>query len=554
MLADVDSGTDPSELLLSAARTAFDVTISESIDLSAIQTRAVALILSKHQSVTNFLVALHIVESFYDWQRSRSTRKKGNQSKLKTRKYPISVLSHVFSTEINSFVKQMMASSDDLENIVATFVFDVNFDKRARQRKSGHPTIFKTQCCYFAGRVSELNKPKMVEFLRKMKDEEFPPREREGAVISTQLNTRDVMMLKRTIVISQSTLQDVTAERSYAELLLSNREEMLFNCGVYLEYYGDVRLSPTGHMMSKDDGRMPCDKTISRLRSRLGSVENRRFSLIEFVTFLGLTQRRFEIGRLHDHFRVADRNLITEVLQSDEGGILPPMVKGYASRIYEDLSRGSFDLGAMLYEWGYLKRIERTGWLRRRDTAPTEVQIRWKDVRIESVADHTIMAMLICLMFLEASEEDGQRIDRDRVLRMLFIHDLSEARLGDNLPGRISPQKEVDVMYEYAAFCTYNGVVDLWELPILLKEFNEKSSIDARVARDIDLLEFALQSRIYKDGIGVSDQESTESVFHSMTTLTVKQVFRQLKNFPIGDLRGSKVPPKVWPYDQERQT
>lgn len=113
---------------------------------------------------------------------------------------------------------------------------------------------------------------------------------------------------------------------------------------------------------------------------------------------------------------------------------------------------------------------------------------------------------------------------------MLIVHDLAEARTGDLLTN--DPEVELEVLWQYGAFATYSGVGDLWRIPLAFREFAFGTSIDARIARDIDKLHFLLKSRTLSPGLSESERQQCERTVEEIKTVTVSTLCRRLAGFP----------------------
>ena len=69
-----------------------------------------------------------------------------------------------------------------------------------------------------------------------------------------------------------------------------------------------------------------------------------------------------------------------------------------------------------------LKYIKRAGWI-------SKVKI----VNPESVADHTFSMCAVSMIL-----SDILRLDTERVMKMVILHDMAESIIGDYMPGQIS--------------------------------------------------------------------------------------------------------------------
>lgn len=178
-----------------------------------------------------------------------------------------------------------------------------------------------------------------------------------------------------------------------------------------------------------------------------------------------------------------------------------------------------------------LKHVPRTGWLDR-GVPPMEA---------ESVADH---AFGVALLAWAAAEEDSS-LDRNRVLALALIHDLAESIAGDRTPYEradvaarsdsderitflnqrhvLSPERRAEKRAAEAdAFARI--IADLpetarAELTALWREYDERSTPEARFVKQTDILETYLQSLAYarsRPGLPVASfaAEVAEAVTH----------------------------------------
>jgi 5'-deoxynucleotidase YfbR-like HD superfamily hydrolase len=165
------------------------------------------------------------------------------------------------------------------------------------------------------------------------------------------------------------------------------------------------------------------------------------------------------------------------------------------------------NIATVLRECNDLETLERTGWVKRRyEATGGSAREFWKTRRIESVSEHTQSVVNLAETFLHSSPSGEEQYSKERVISLLRIHDLAEARLGDRIQG-LDYRTELEALYKYAAFATYRGIGDLWSIAERFKEFSEGRTLEARIARDLDLLQFILKSRLYRAGLSVEDAE-----------------------------------------------
>ena len=131
-----------------------------------------------------------------------------------------------------------------------------------------------------------------------------------------------------------------------------------------------------------------------------------------------------------------------------------------------------------------LKEVPRTGWI-------------IKGVKnAESVADHTWGVSLLGLLLAP------ENIDKNKLLKMIIVHDLGEITPGDvrweegtKVIGSQSKKrnKELSVMQElFQAYPEKEIYISL------LREFNEQKTSEARYLKQIEKLEMVIQAYIYE--------------------------------------------------------
>ncbi len=140
------------------------------------------------------------------------------------------------------------------------------------------------------------------------------------------------------------------------------------------------------------------------------------------------------------------------------------------------------DIAIFLYEMGQLKRVRRSGWWIAGIDHP------------ESVAEHEFRVAIIgyVLAYLEGANPM-------KTVMMCLFHDTHEARLND--PHRVARNYLSGTEAERRALREQisrlpQEISD--ELLPLISEFEERKSVEARLARDADLLECLIQAREYQ--------------------------------------------------------
>jgi putative hydrolases of HD superfamily len=131
-----------------------------------------------------------------------------------------------------------------------------------------------------------------------------------------------------------------------------------------------------------------------------------------------------------------------------------------------------------------LKTTKRTGWVMREVPDP------------ESVADHS---WRITLMAMVAAFSD--EVNTDKCIKMALVHDLAEAAVGDITPhcgvsDTDKHQMELNAITKMTSMLGASmgseDILSLW------KEYEEGSSEEAKLVKDMDKLEMILQAQEYE--------------------------------------------------------
>ncbi len=135
---------------------------------------------------------------------------------------------------------------------------------------------------------------------------------------------------------------------------------------------------------------------------------------------------------------------------------------------------------------GGLKRLSRRGWMKKGVPEP------------ESVADHTFRTTLIAMVL-----SDLHGLDTQKAMRMAILHDLAEVIIGDPLPKERS-KKAIDLKEEAAMEALLKmlpeGLRTIYNKT--WQDFRKGASEEARLVREVDILERLLQAFEYeKKGI-----------------------------------------------------
>ncbi len=139
-----------------------------------------------------------------------------------------------------------------------------------------------------------------------------------------------------------------------------------------------------------------------------------------------------------------------------------------------------------------MKRLERTGWLKHKVPRP-----------IDTTASHTTGAAI--LGWVRAREEG---LNADKVVKMLLIHDLVEARMGDPDATRVDRQKKMRKEdLGFAEMLPLLPEAFREEAHKLFMEFQKQETKEAILAMECDKLDTLLQALEYSREVPGIEQE-----------------------------------------------
>ncbi|PIZ52412.1 HAD family hydrolase [Candidatus Woesearchaeota archaeon CG_4_10_14_0_2_um_filter_33_13] len=166
-----------------------------------------------------------------------------------------------------------------------------------------------------------------------------------------------------------------------------------------------------------------------------------------------------------------------------------------------------------LYETGQLKRVKRSGWWLINVNDP------------ENVAEHSQRAAVIGYFLAKI-----EKVDVHKVVMMCLFNDIHEARLNDlhKVGHRYIDFKEAESKAHAEQMKELDGYGD--ELLQFLTEFQKRETKEARVARDADLLENAVQAKEYIK-IGYADAQNwIDNIKTILKTESAKLLLTEIEN------------------------
>jgi putative hydrolases of HD superfamily len=137
------------------------------------------------------------------------------------------------------------------------------------------------------------------------------------------------------------------------------------------------------------------------------------------------------------------------------------------------------------FELHHLKQLYRQGWLR--VGIPRET--------CESVAEHSFFVALLCLFLADTCFPEA---DASKLVRMALLHDVGEARAGDITPHDGVSREEKQHREREAVQRIFSELPRGADYLALWEEYEQGTSFEARLVRQVDRLEMGLQATVYE--------------------------------------------------------
>ncbi len=140
------------------------------------------------------------------------------------------------------------------------------------------------------------------------------------------------------------------------------------------------------------------------------------------------------------------------------------------------------ELANFLFEVGYLKNVDRSGWWLLGNKAP------------ESVAEHSFRCTVLGYILAKL-----EKVDTFKVIMMCLFHDVHEARTNDlhKIAQKYINLEEAGDKVTKEQLEPLKGSVG-GEIEDALSELTSQESRESMVAKDADILECAMQAREYQ--------------------------------------------------------
>lgn len=160
---------------------------------------------------------------------------------------------------------------------------------------------------------------------------------------------------------------------------------------------------------------------------------------------------------------------------------------------------------------GKLKRLKRAGWVRAGVPDP------------ENVADHSYRVAMLALLLAPRLG-----VETEKTLKLALLHDLAEARVGDLTPADGVAPADKRAREEAAFDAIVASLPEGSALGVLFREYEDASTPEARIVRQLDRLEMAMQALEYERETGLNLAEFWISARAALDHPLLVQLFERL--------------------------
>lgn len=462
-MALIETGGDE-EKLKSISKVLFQYVFDEAGNMEEREFNAAEWSLPhKHNTYLEFLIVYHIV------------------NQIKERSTDCSFFRIMLTAAANHFMASFLKEDFSLQETLLHFIVE-NYEEFDVQQKSNG--------AYWLGKITYKNLANSaVEFLRMEYDAVKPLVEGRNQMNQENL---DYQFLFRSICMGLLLQGQVKTADEYGTILIMNDVANAVNRGATIEYYGDgcQIVPPDGYNLDVElsTGEQALKILTLRMDNHMQEKEGVLFEN-NLVTLLTLLQARIQNKFVRLTFDISP--YVSKALEYLQIYLMRPQnIKSvqllyYYETVAEDfenyLSTENFAIGPMIYNrLSMLRKIKRSQWVESKVKQP------------ESVVEHSYSAWLMAALFLP-EELDAEGYSKKVVLDMLLIHDMAEAVLGDQTMQLNEPKKDLkeqnEIMRKLFLKGSYPNVANLSYFYKVWAEYYEEVSMNAKIARDINLLQ-----------------------------------------------------------------
>ena len=421
-----------------------------------------------HQSFLNMLIAFHLVKQLEASDESNSEANSIFDVMLTSSSY-------VF---LRAFLKDNYVLQEKLLLIVKNNLAGLSYEKKS---------------CAVSWLASLTNKNLIAEATLLLK----PVYEENKPVVKKSDNTTqqnyDLQMYYRSACLTLIKYGNTNILDDYLCLLIINDSANAINRGATVEYYDEpYEMHANGNCYLDSDIKKG-NKTIKALLWKVGrllSTSGGSYPERDLITLCMLLQRRIQsneakkVKELNDW--VSETLAAIKKYQMRPQHIKSEKIEYYFSSVQDDFTdylnnSEGFDISQKLYNTlRKLRDIKRKQWVEKSIEDP------------ESVSEHLYSVWMMAMLFLP--EDLGyEGYSKREILDMLLIHDMAEAKLGDQVLGLNEPKKDLreqnDVMRKLMVKGTYPNVASLTYYYNVWTGYYNGININSKIARDFNLIQ-----------------------------------------------------------------
>ncbi len=419
----------------------------------------------KHTAYLEFMLALYVTKSIASPDSPDRIR----------------VLGCPMTSMENHFMAAHLSNNYQLQESFVKLVLD-NYDTFNVHQKSNS--------AYWLGRLSYAELTDAAQKLLEREYERLLPLVKNDH--SQTLANRYNQYLFRSVCYGLIAYERTNVLDEYLTLVITNDITGAIDRGTVIQYMGDSYLISAHNDFYLDSDPNVGEQAIRILSSSIeAKLSAKRTGYVEtdLLSLLLLVQARMHVTPEHLSYNLTPcckkcLELLSEYHKRPRS-IVSDKLLYYFRSVEEDLKRyvedSRFDAAFLLYD--SLSKMKDT----RREN--------WKNFNIEnpeSIADHTLNAWLMGMIYLP-NEYSEQSYDKQAILDMILLHDMAEAILGDHHGALSEPTKELkrqnELLRKILLKGTYPEVANMTRYYDAWVEYYYAQSINARVARDINLLQ-----------------------------------------------------------------
>lgn len=462
--------------------------------------------LQKHDSLRDFLAAYYIANMLINY----SSQEPSSQD--------VSIFNYVYPYDINSYCKDIINEDKDSEKAAYETIMCLYNNAQITAR---------THFCYLLGRFTNRDiKDKATNFLLQEEKDAFGKIDsRIQSIESLQKSSksdRQRLLFYRTICISLICLGNNEITSKYITQMIKNKHLDNLNRGFHLEYYEDIVLPLTSQSdLLHDDDLCDFPKTYDRLSSKIKDAvyRGKTYPLfpVELYTLCSLIQHRQESRK---YFEAIDD--VIKVLEDVNSSsiVIPDNLKEYLNLCYIYFQqKENFRVCSFVKEIYTLKQLRRKGWINRDINTP------------ETVASHSWGTLLLAYLYLPTILVNYKEYDKDLIIRMLIVHDMGEAYIGDLTPKEKSEKHRTleAICFNYISLMGTYAAINSTDIYELFNMFTHGTDINSQIARDLDKLDNLLQLHIYQKELSDDDFNNFKlNLEEAIKTKIGKQIEEQI--------------------------